>query len=155
MNAMTTSSDAITIHTIGCSKKSAAAFFDKLKEAGIQRVIDVRLRNTSHLVGFAKRDDLEFFLRRIADIDYIHTPELAPTETLLDDYLKRRIDWPTYEHRFNKIMRERRIENTVAPDELEDACLLCSEPMPDKCHRRLVAGYLRQAWGNVRIKHIL
>ena len=149
------SSDTITIHTIGFSKKDAETFFGKLEEAGVHCVIDVRLRNTSHLAGFTKRDDLRFFLRRVADIDYAHAPELAPTEALLDDYLKRRIDWPTYEHQFNKIIAERRIESLVTREDLKDACLLCSEPAPDKCHRRLVAEYLQRKWDNVQITHIL
>ena len=108
-------SDVITIHTIGFSKKDAETFFGKLDEAGVRCVIDVRLRNTSHLAGFTKRDDLRFFLRRVADIDYVHVPELAPTEALLGDYVKRRLDWPTYEHRFNEIIAARRIETLVTP----------------------------------------
>jgi len=146
--------DEITIYTIGFSKKSAETFFDKIEAAGVRRVIDVRRRNTSHLAGFTKRDDLRFFLRRVADIDYVHIPELAPTDDLLDDYLKRRVDWPTYERRFNKILATRSIETLVTTARLANACLLCSEASPDKCHRRLVAEYLRRRWGNVNIVHL-
>lgn len=149
------SSDGITIYTIGFSKKDAETFFGKLEEAGIRCVIDVRLRNTSHLAGFTKRDDLRFFLRRVAEIDYVHVPELAPTEALLDDYLKRRIDWLTYEHRFNEIIAARGVETLVTPERLANACLLCSEGLSDKCHRRLVAEYLQRQWGNVRIVHLV
>ncbi len=148
------SSDTITIYTIGFSKKDAETFFVKLQEAGVRRVLDVRLRNISHLAGFTKRDDLRFFLRRVADIDYVHLPQLAPTEALLADYLKRRIDWTTYEHRFGEIIAARRIDTLVTPEQLANACLLCSEPSPDKCHRRLVAEYLQQKWGGVCIVHI-
>ncbi len=148
------SNDTITIYTIGFSKKDAQTFFGKLQEAGVRRVVDLRLRNTSHLAGFTKRDDLRFFLRRVADIDYVHLPQLAPTEALLDDYLKSRIDWLAYERRFNKIMAERHVEVHVTPEQMANACLLCSEPSPDNCHRRLVAEYLQRQWGNVRIAHV-
>ena len=146
--------DEITIYTIGFSKKSAETFFGKLEEAGVRRVIDVRRRNTSHLAGFTKRDDLQFFLRRVAGIDYVHVPELAPTDDLLNAYLKRRIDWPTYERRFSTILAAQSIESLVPPECLADACLLCSEASPDKCHRRLVAEYLRRRSGNVNIVHL-
>lgn len=147
--------DEITIYTIGFSKKSAETFFGKLEEAGVRRVIDVRRRNTSHLAGFTKRDDLRFFLRRVADIDYVHIPELAPTDDLLDDYLKQRIDWQTYERRFSTILAAQSIESLVPLERMENACLLCSEASPDKCHHRLVAEYLRRRWGNVNIVHLM
>jgi uncharacterized protein (DUF488 family) len=147
--------DEVTIYTIGFSKKSAETFFGKLEEAGVRRVIDVRRRNTSHLAGFTKRDDLRFFLRRVADIDYVHVPELAPTDDLLDDYLKQRIDWPTYERRFSTILAAQSIESLVPPERLVNACLLCSEASPDKCHRRLVAEYLQRGLGNICIMHLV
>lgn len=155
MGAMRMSNETIMIYTIGYARKDAETFFCRLEDSGVRRVVDVRLRNTSHLAGFTKRDDLQFFLRRIGDIGYVHLPELAPTAALLDDYQKGEIDWPTYERRFNEIITERRIENIVTPEGLKDACLLCSEPEPDKCHRRLVAEYLQRMWGDVRIEHIL
>lgn len=154
MRAEPGSNDTIAIYTIGFSKKNAETFFGKLQEASVRRVVGIRLRNTSHLAGFTKRDDLRFFLRRVADIEYVHLPQLAPTEALLDDYLKRRIDWTMYEHRFDEIIAARRIETLVTPEQLANACLLCSEPSPDKCHRRLVAEYLQRKWGNVRIVHL-
>jgi uncharacterized protein (DUF488 family) len=144
----------ITVYTIGFAKKDAATFFGMLEEAGVRRVIDVRRRNTSHLAGFAKRDDLQFFLRRILDTDYVYVPELAPTESLLDDYLKKRIDWSTYEARFLEVITSQRIETVVTREQLADACLLCSEASPEQCHRRLVAEYLEQKWGCVRIVHL-
>ncbi|MBN2561552.1 MAG: DUF488 domain-containing protein [Phycisphaerae bacterium] len=144
----------ITVYTIGSARKNAETFFGKLEQAGVRCIIDIRLRNTSHLAGFTKRDDLRFLLRRVVGIEYVHVPELAPTDDLLDDYLKRRIDWSTYERRFNKILVARSIETLVTPERLADACLLCSEVSPKKCHRRLVAEYLQRRFGNIRILHL-
>ncbi len=46
------------IYTIGFGKKTAAQFFEPLKQAGIQRLLDIRLNNSSQLAGFTKRNDL-------------------------------------------------------------------------------------------------
>ena len=143
------------IATIGFTKKPASRFFTLLRDSGAKRVVDVRLHNVSQLAGFAKRDDLAYFLREICGMEYIHVPELAPTKDILDDFKKRRGDWGTYEDRFRELMRERRIEDTVAPEVLADGCLLCSEHEPHHCHRRLVAEYLNERWGNIEVKHLL
>ncbi len=142
------------ISTIGFTKKPAHRFFDLLRESGARRVVDVRLNNGSQLAGFAKKDDLAFFLGELCGMEYIHLPALAPTKELLDDYRKRRCDWAAYEDRFIALMRERRIEATVPKEILADGCLLCSEDKPHRCHRRLVAEYLKQHWGNVEIEHL-
>lgn len=142
------------IFTIGFTKKPAAAFFNSLKGAGVARLIDVRLNNTSQLAGFTKKDDLGYFVREICGIDYVHLPELAPTKEMLDDYKKRKGEWQPYERRFLDLMRERRVETAVSPAMLDGACLLCSEEKPHHCHRRLVAEYLAAKWPDVAIDHL-
>ncbi len=144
----------MTIYTIGFTKKSAERFFRLLQNSGAKRLVDVRLNNVSQLAGFAKRDDLQFFLREICDIDYVHMPLLAPTQEMLDEYKKGGGDWHLYERRFLELMASRSIEDEISPDVLEGACLLCSEHKPHKCHRRLVAEYLRDCWGEVAIEHL-
>jgi uncharacterized protein (DUF488 family) len=144
----------MNIFTIGFTKKTAKDFFGKLQSAGVRRLIDVRLNNTSQLAGFTKRDDLKFFTEIICGIDYLHLPELAPTAEIPDPYKKRRGDWSIYERAFIELMSARKIETIIRPDELDGACLLCSEEQPHHCHRRLVAEYLREKWGNVEIQHL-
>lgn len=142
------------IFTIGFTKKSAARFFGLLKDSGARRVVDVRLNNVSQLAGFAKKDDLAYFLQAICEMEYVHQPVLAPTQQLLDDFKKKRGDWATYETGFLELMRQRRIEEAVAKDLIADGCLLCSEDTPEQCHRRLVAEYFRSTWGDVDIVHL-
>ena len=142
------------ISTIGFTKKPAQRFFGLLRESGARRVVDVRFNNGSQLAGFAKKDDLAYFLGELCEMDYVHVPELAPTKELLDDYRKRRRDWQTYEIRFSALMCERRIEETVSKEIVEDGCLLCSEDKPHRGHRRLVAEYLKQHWDDVEIVHL-
>jgi uncharacterized protein (DUF488 family) len=142
------------IFTIGFTKRSAREFFTSLSLAEVKRLIDVRLNNVSQLAGFSKRDDLKFFLDVICGIPYVHVPELAPTQDLLDDYKKVSKNWAEYETRFNALIDERHIEHIVSREMLESACLLCSEHTPEYCHRRLVAEYLREKWGDVEISHL-
>lgn len=142
------------VFTIGFTKKPASRFFRLLQESGARRVVDVRLNNSSQLAGFAKRDDLRFFLAELCSMDYVHLPALAPTKQLLSDYRKRRCSWSDYESRFFDLMRERRVERTMSKDMLSDACLLCSEHRPVKCHRRLVVEYLDEHWGGLDITHL-
>ncbi|MDM8551759.1 DUF488 domain-containing protein [Desulfobacterales bacterium HSG2] len=144
----------IKLFTIGFTKKSAEKFFTMLSKAGVKRVVDVRLNNSSQLAGFAKRDDLRYFLKTICDVDYIHIPELAPTKEILDEYKKNKGDWSVYEPRFLSLMAERNIEDEMTGKITDGDCLLCSEKEPDECHRRLVAEYLNDKWGNIETEHI-
>jgi uncharacterized protein (DUF488 family) len=142
------------LFTIGFTKTTAEDFFTRLQRAGVKRLVDVRLHNVSQLAGFAKRDDLRYFLNAICGIEYVHRPELAPTDGMLDDYKKHGGSWDEYEKRFLELIGSRRVDETLTLPALEEACLLCSEDKPHHCHRRLVAEYLRGKWGDVEIRHL-
>lgn len=142
------------VFTVGFTKKNAEQFFSRLKQAGVSRVIDTRLNNVSQLAGFTKKEDLRFFLKEVAGIDYVHMPLLAPSKEILDAYKKNGGDWDTYERKFIELVSSRHIETTLDKEILDDACLLCSEATPHHCHRRLVAEYLRDKWGNLEIQHL-
>ncbi len=144
----------LQLFTIGYTQKSAETFFGLLERAGVKRIIDIRLNNSSQLAGFTKKDDLKFFLKRIADIDYLHMTQLAPTQDILDDYKKRNHSWLDYEKKFNAVLKSRNIKEDLTDTLLERACLLCSEPNPDRCHRRLVAEFIKQIFPNLTIAHL-
>jgi uncharacterized protein (DUF488 family) len=146
--------DQIHTFTIGFTKKSARSFFTKLHDAGVARIVDVRLNNSSQLAGFAKRDDLQFFLEGLYDIEYVNLPELAPTKDILDKYKKNQGDWSVYEREFLELMDKRRIQDSIPRELIEGGCLLCSEHLPTHCHRRLVVEYLTRHWGNIEATHI-
>ena len=143
------------IFTIGFTQSSAADFFGRLKQAGIRKLMDVRLNNRSQLAAFAKQDDLAYFLGEICDARYEHQPLLAPTKEMLDEYKKNGGSWDEYEQRFLELMRERHIETALSPEDFQPATvLLCSEATPENCHRRLVIEYLQQHWPEVRAVHL-
>ena len=150
-----TGAGAEMIYTIGFTKKSAERFFETLQRAGVRRLIDVRLNNVSQLAGFAKRGDLEYFLRAICNIDYVHELRLAPRGEDLEAWRAGKLTWPGYELAYEALLRERNVEKSV-PRSLFDvpSVLLCSEARPEKCHRRLAAEYLAGVWGGMRIVHL-
>jgi len=142
------------IYTIGFTGKTAEEFFTKLEVAGVKRILDIRLKNSSQLSGFAKKDDLKYFLLRINGIQYLHLTKLAPTEDILDSYKKKKIGWSEYEIKFGKLLAERRVENLMRNELVGGDCFLCSEEKPEHCHRRLVSEYLQNKLGDITIIHL-
>lgn len=143
------------IYTIGFAGKSAEEFFTILKNAGVKRVIDIRLYPSTQLSGFARKKDLSFFLKSLCNISYQHNPELAPTEEILKNYKDGKISWKEYEVEYLKLLDERSIATNTKSELLDKACFLCAEKTPDQCHRRLLAEYLQNKLGNIEIKHLL
>jgi uncharacterized protein (DUF488 family) len=144
----------VKVFTIGFTKTSAESFFSRLQKAGVKKVLDVRLNNVSQLAGFAKKNDLRYFLKAIGGIDYAHEPQLAPTKELLDAYKKNGGEWAEYEKQFLALMGDRQVEQTVPRVSIDGACLLCSEDKPQHCHRRLVVEYLQSKWGGLDVAHL-
>jgi uncharacterized protein (DUF488 family) len=143
------------IYSIGFTQKTAEQFFGLLKQAGVRRLLDVRLNNVSQLAGFTKREDLQFFLKAICGAEYQHEPMLAPTQEILDDYKKRKGSWLKYEARYVALMAERKIEHKIDRSLFSiPTVLLCSEPTAEHCHRRLVLEYLDEKWGNLKFTHL-
>jgi uncharacterized protein (DUF488 family) len=148
-------SKSLNLFTIGFTQKTAEQFFETLLKAGVKQVIDTRLNNVSQLAGFSKKPDLEYFLQKVCGIKYIHILDLAPTKDILDEYKQKRINWATYEERFNQLITQRQIEKKVSPHLLDEGCLLCSEAKPHNCHRRLVAEYLQNKLDTaIKIHHL-
>ncbi len=141
------------LFTIGFTKTSAESFFSRIANAKVKKIIDIRLNNSSQLAGFTKKDDLQYFAKKICDVEYKYIPQLAPTKDILDEYKKSKGEWSLYERKFLELMARRKIEN-LDRRQLDSGCLLCSEDKPLHCHRRLVAEYLRDKWGDVEIVHL-
>jgi len=144
------------LYTIGFTKKSAEEFFNTLRKNNIERLVDIRLHPGGQLSGFAKQDDLPYFLSHLTDgCQYTYLPQLAPAKEILDDY-HADADWPRYTERFERLMDERDIPSCLNQANFEAyiSCLLCSEASPEKCHRRLVAERLATYWSNLEIIHL-
>lgn len=146
----------MNLYTIGFTQKTAQRFFALLAENGVERVVDIRLKPDGQLSSFAKSGDLAWFLQQLNGCDYVHLPRLAPPADLLSDY-RTNHDWSEYVPRFEAAMDERDIPNTLdrASFERQASCLLCSEPGPEQCHRRLVAERISRSWLDVEIVHLI
>lgn len=145
----------VNIATIGFTQTTAENFFERLRKSGTRKVVDVRLHNTSQLAGFAKAEDLAYFLNKICNIQYVHMPLLAPTDAMLKAFKKEKGDWNVYQGHFLSLMAGRQIETKLKPEMFEGTCLLCSEATPHNCHRRLVCEYLNEKWqGSLSVKHL-
>ncbi len=145
----------MNIYSIGFTQKNAESFFNLIRNSDIKSLLDVRLNNVSQLAGFAKKDDLRFFLKELCGVEYVHIPDLAPTKEILDAYKKKEMSWEKYEDHFLNLMSKRNIERTISPDLLNKGCLLCSEHEPHFCHRRLVIEYLNKHSNlNLTVKHL-
>lgn len=145
------------IYTIGFTQKSAEEFFETIKQKNIKILIDVRLHNSTQLAGFAKKKDLKYFLKVICNCEYAHRKEYAPTKKILDDYKKEKITWYNYELQYNFLMDERKaVEDfkKIYYKIYDTVCLLCAEPTPEHCHRRLLAEKIKEKLDDAEIIHL-
>ena len=143
----------MNLFTIGFSQKSAEEFFNILKSNNVIRLIDIRLNNKSQLAGFTNVKHLPYFLK-IHDIDYLYRPDFAPSKELLNGYKNKTVSWKEYEIEYNKILSQRKILKELNWNIFKDSVLLCSEPTPEQCHRKLLAEYLAKNNLDIKIKHL-
>ena len=108
----------------------------------------------SQLSGFAKEQDLAFFVPELCKARYVVEPLLAPTPEMLARYQAKEVAWDAYEKQYRRLLAQRKVEKALERSLFAGACLLCSEDKPHHCHRRLAAEYLAQAWGGVEIHHL-
>lgn len=145
----------IKLYTIGFTGKPAEKFFNLLRNSGVKKIIDTRINNVSQLAGFAKGSDLKFFAKEIANITYEHNIDLAPTKELLARYRDKKISWQEYELEYLNLLDIRKVAQKIDIERLHENCLLCSEHTPEKCHRRLLAEYLKLIKNEIEIIHLI
>ena len=145
----------IKLFTIGFTEKSAESFFNVLTINNVKKIVDTRINNVSQLSGYAKGNDLKFFAKSIGNIEYEHNINLDPTKELLSRYRDKKISWAEYEIEYLNLLDSRKISQKMDIEKLHENCLLCSEHTPEKCHRRLLAEYLKQTNTNIDIVHLI
>lgn len=143
------------LYTIGFTKTNAQNFFERLKAVGISKLLDTRLNASSQLSGFAKSDDLAYFVPNLLSAIYVQAPSLAPTSDMLKSYRAKKLSWIEYEVQYASLLRSRDLSKDPALLGLDGACLLCSEHSAKMCHRRLAAEYLSTLTpGGLEIVHL-
>jgi len=145
----------LKLYTIGFSGKTAQQFFEILKKNKVDCLLDIRIYPSSDDAGFCNQVNLPYFLNEIANCDYRYCPELAPTEHLHDNYHLDH-DWEKYVKVFTSLMEKRKIPFSLDREYLEKrkCCLLCFEPTPKFCHRRLVSERIQDHWKDVEVIHL-
>ena len=135
MGQRITSPQVKAIYTVGYEGDSVSVFFQKLLEAGIERLLDVRYNAISRKYGFSKRK-LEQ-LCKDHHIDYVHLRELGIPSSHRRA-IKTSDDYKKLLHKY-----ERSILPKV-PDVQQEACrlalerptaFLCFEADANYCHR--------------------
>ena len=133
----------MNLYTIGFTGKSARDFFESLREVEARYLLDVRLRNDSQLASFTKKGNIESLTQELTSLTYRELPILAPKEEMFKQYRTDK-DWARYEQKYIQFLRERDVTSEIDRSHFDGgAVLLCSEPKPERCHRRLAAEYLR------------
>lgn len=146
----------LTLYTIGFTRKSAAHFFNLLRDNHVKKLVDVRISNSSQLAGFAKGKDLDYFVKEICHIPYQHIIDFAPTKDLLDKWHKQEVTWKEYEDIYSSLLKERDILKKYGVKQFDGTCFLCSEETPENCHRRLLAEYMKKhSTEEIRITHLI
>lgn len=145
----------IKLFTIGFTGKTAEIFFNLLRNNEVKKIVDTRINNVSQLAGFAKGADLRFFADEIGQMSYDHNVDFAPTKELLSKYRNKKINWQEYEIEYLNLLDMRNVAQKTNIDLLHENCLLCSEHTPEKCHRRLLAEYLKHVRNDIEIIHLV
>ena len=148
------------LYTIGFTRRTAEEFFEALRYRGVQMLIDVRLNNKSWMAkySYGGKHELGYILGLI-NCNYEHKIEYAPTKEILNNYKKKKISWNEYEIQYRALMQERKsVEDfkTFFYGVYDSVCLLCSEPTPEHCHRRLFAEMIQEKLKDeIEIEHIV
>lgn len=147
----------VRIYTIGTNRKSAETFFEILRENNVRFLLDIRLKNSSQLAGFAKGGDLRYFTEKILGIRYRHDVRFAPDDGLFDRRKGIKLDMVSFADEFRRILDERNIKGVLHDDYsgvIDGICLLCSEEDFRECHRSVAAEYAAEFFGNAEVIHL-
>ena len=145
----------MNLFTIGFTGKSAEKFFGLLKSSKATKLIDIRINRTSQLAGFAKEQDLKFFLPKLAGMDYFVREDLAPTKELLSSYRDKEINWEEFAQKYQELLKQRGSLESLDSEVFDNAVLLCSENEPEKCHRTLLAELISKKFVGLQISNLI
>ena len=144
----------MSVFTIGFTGKTAETFFSTLKESGAKRVVDIRINRTSQLAGFAKEQDMSYFLNKLSNMNYLVNTDLAPTKDLLTSYREREISWEKYSQEYISLIHKRKIIESLGIEYFENSVFMCSEKESERCHRKLLTDLLLEKFPRVEIVHL-
>lgn len=148
-------SEEITLYTVGHSNRGPGEFLDLLEKNGIEVLVDIRRLPGSNKYPHFNQDELAASLAR-AGISYVHLKELGGRRRQNKD--SRNTAWRNRSFRaYADFMETDEFRRGVAAllgyAREERAAIMCSEAVWWRCHRALVADYLKSL--GVTVLHIM
>jgi len=133
--------------TIGYENATQADVIGRLKDAGVEIVIDVRAVPSSRRAGFSK-NILAASLHE-AGIDYLHLKALGTPKPGRDAARKGHIGemHTIYNHHLEEPQAQLQLAEAIEIAKERKAALLCYEADAAGCHRRIVADLIREQTG--------
>ena len=142
------------VYTAGFTKWLAKDFFNVLKKYKIQLLIDIRRRPNSQLSGYTKSDNFEYFLKELSGVRYLNDLDLAPSKELLYSRRKEGLDWNNFSLEYINQLNSKKLDNCLETIYSHKTLFLCSETLPDKCHRKLLVDKLYELDNNISVIHL-
>jgi uncharacterized protein (DUF488 family) len=129
---------AKALYTFGYEGLTIEAFIQRLQQARVQLIVDVRELPLSRKKGFSKTAFREALAA--AGIDYEHRPALGCPKPVRDRY-KADGDWQVYTRGFLAHLSSQKaeIDDLTRVARAQQACLVCFEADFGACHRTYVA----------------
>lgn len=140
------------IYTIELESKTAEQFFTMIKNAGVTKLINLRLNNTSKQSGFCNLADLAYFARTICNIGVEQWIAPTPTMDLLDKHMDLSGE---YKNEYLKLLDDMFFTAEFEILDLNNCCFLYSDYLPDFCHRLILTEYLHLINKEVEIIHLV
>ncbi|HBO1240754.1 TPA: DUF488 family protein [Pseudomonas aeruginosa] len=143
----------MALYTAGYEGLSFEAFLSHLKQAQIDKVLDVREYPLSRKPGFSKKALAE----RLADagIAYEHCPPLGCPKPIRNRYKVDR-NWSQYAQDFRVYVRTLNdvLLGLAAEASEKRVCMVCYEADPNFCHRSLIAEAVRELDATSETHHL-
>lgn len=126
------------LYTFGYEGLDLDTFIDRLKEAGVRQLVDVREYPLSRKKGFSKNALSAALVAR--GIEYVSVTALGCPKVIRQRF-KLDGDWGTYERSFCRYLKTQAnaVRELALAAKRKTACLLCFEADYNRCHRSLVA----------------
>lgn len=133
--------------TIGYEAATQAAVIDKLKQASVELVIDVRAVAASRRAGFSK--GLLSASLKDAGIDYLHLRELGTPKPGRDAARKGRVAemHEIFEAHMAEPAAQLQLAQAIEIAKTRKTALLCYEAEARVCHRRILTDRMVEAAG--------
>lgn len=145
----------LRIWTIGHSTRASEEFLDLLKVNSIETLVDVRTFPGSRRYPHFNRENLRPSLAD-ADVNYLHMPELGGRRKAKPDSLNmawRNESFRGYADYMETAAFQTGIERLLEFARVQRTTIMCAEAVWWRCHRSLIADYLKAA--GVTVTHIL